>query len=67
MVTRYPRAMPQYVVGHQRRVGAIRQLLLHKSGLQLVGSGFEGVGIPECIHDGERAAKSILSALTKVI
>ena len=66
-VNRYPKGMPQYVVGHQRRIGGVRQSLLRKVGLQLAGNGFEGVGIPECVRDGERAAKSVLSALTKPI
>ena len=34
----------------------------HK-GLQLAGNGFEGVGIPDCVRAGERAAEELLTSL----
>lgn len=44
-VHRWPKAMAQYVVGHQARVARIRALT--PSGLHLVGNGYDGVGIPD--------------------
>ena len=44
-VHRWPKAMAQYVVGHQQRVARIRALT--PAGLHLVGNGFDGVGIPD--------------------
>jgi len=44
-VHRWPKAMAQYVVGHQQRVARIRALT--PDGLHLVGNGFDGVGIPD--------------------
>ena len=55
--------MPQYDVGHLQRVVDIRRRLADYKGLQLGGNGFEGVGIPDCVHAGERAAEALLSGL----
>lgn len=55
-VVRYPRAMPQYEVGHADRVAAIERELRGWVGLQLAGSGYYGVGIPDSIASGRRAA-----------
>jgi oxygen-dependent protoporphyrinogen oxidase len=53
-VHRWPKAMAQYVVGHQARVARIRALT--PAGLHLVGNGFDGVGIPDV---ATQAAKAI--------
>jgi oxygen-dependent protoporphyrinogen oxidase len=55
-VVRYPRAMPQYEVGHADRVAAIERELRGWVGLSLAGSGYYGVGIPDSIASGRRAA-----------
>lgn len=55
-VVRYPRAMPQYEVGHADRVAAIERELRGWAGLCLAGSGYYGVGIPDSIASGRRAA-----------
>jgi oxygen-dependent protoporphyrinogen oxidase len=59
-VARYERAMPQYHVGHVTRVARIADLMEGHPGLALAGNAYEGVGIPDCIHSGERAAERIL-------
>jgi oxygen-dependent protoporphyrinogen oxidase len=63
MVHRWPESMAQYDVGHLQRVGAIRRRLGDHNGLQLAGNGFEGVGIPDCVRAGERAAEELLASL----
>lgn len=44
-VHRWPKAMAQYVVGHQARVARIRALI--PPDLHLIGNGYDGVGIPD--------------------
>ncbi len=56
LVVRYPRAMPQYHVGHLDRVARIEALTARHSGLALAGNAYRGVGIPDAIHSGEAAA-----------
>jgi len=54
-VHRWPRSMPQYVVGHQARAARIEKRLSEHPGLHLVGNAYDGVGIPDCV----RLAKSV--------
>lgn len=56
--------MPQYTVGHLGRVAALRERMTHHQGLELAGSAYEGVGIPDCIHNGEQAAERLLDQVT---
>ncbi len=51
-VCRWPRAMPQYLVGHLERLAAIDERLTRWPGLFLTGAAYRGVGIPDCIRDG---------------
>jgi oxygen-dependent protoporphyrinogen oxidase len=62
-ITRHPRAMPQYNLGHLERVAAIRRNLAKYSRLYLAGIAYDGVGIPDCIHAAERTADSLIDAL----
>jgi len=45
LVARYPQAMPQYTVGHQRRLAAIETRAAAHPPLALLGNGFTGIGI----------------------
>jgi len=62
---RWKRAMPQYEMGHPARLARISQLLAHHPGLFLAGAAFHGVGIPDCIADGEQAASCAFDQLFK--
>ena len=62
-VVRWPRAMPQYAVGHLARLERIRSQLPASGRLQLAGNSFSGVGIPQCVREGEAAAERIVAAL----
>lgn len=59
-LARYPDAMPQYLVGHGRRVERIESLLGRHPGLALAGNAYGGVGLPDCVRSGEQAAERIL-------
>ncbi len=61
-VRRFPRAMPQYHIGHLDRVGRIEQLVSGYPGLSLTGNGYRGLGIPDCVHQAEDAAERMGSA-----
>ena len=60
-VSRYPKAMPQYHVGHLARVEAIEGCLRAHPGLELVGGAYRGVGISDCVRSGEEAAARLLA------
>jgi oxygen-dependent protoporphyrinogen oxidase len=59
-VFRWPRATPQYIVGHARRVGQIEQRLAALPGLFVTGSGYRGTGIPDCIADARLTAAALV-------
>lgn len=55
-VFRWPRATPQYHVGHLDTVRRIDERLAHLPGLFVCGSGYRGTGIPDCIADARASA-----------
>ncbi len=65
-VQRWPRGMPQYVLGHPGRLEKIDAALEGHPGLALAGAAYRGVGIPDCIRSGEQAAQSVAQALVSV-
>ncbi len=60
LVVRWDRAMPQYLVGHLDRLEAIEERLALHPGLYLAGAAYRGVGIPDCIASGWKAAELAL-------
>jgi len=60
-VHRWPASMAQHVIGHPRRLAAIRAAEARIPGLHLVGNGYEGVGVPDVIAQADAAAAAILS------
>lgn len=61
LIVRYPRAMPQYHIGHLDRVARIESLTRSHSGLALASNALRGVGIPDAIVSGEAAAEAVLA------
>jgi oxygen-dependent protoporphyrinogen oxidase len=61
-VHRWVRGMPQYVLGHQARVAKIKDLLLPWPALHICGAGLYGIGIPDCIREGNRVAVSLVQS-----
>ena len=62
-IYRWDRANAQHEVGHLARVSAIEGALARHQGLFVTGSGFRGVGIPDCIADGRATARSVVAWL----
>ncbi len=63
LITRLPRSMPQYHVGHLERIARIEAELRAHPGLFLAGAAYRGSGIPDCIHSAEEAAQAIFTQL----
>ena len=62
VITRWPRAMAQYTVGHSARIAEIRARAASVGGLHLAGNAYEGIGISDCIRTGRAAGKTIVAA-----
>lgn len=60
---RYPRAMPQYKIGHLEIVKWIESSLSMIPGLEVAGIAYRGVGIPDCVRSGELAAQRLIDSL----
>jgi protoporphyrinogen/coproporphyrinogen III oxidase len=58
-VHRFGAANPQYRTGHRERIAAVEAAL--PPGLALAGCAYHGLGIPDCIASGRRAAERILA------
>jgi oxygen-dependent protoporphyrinogen oxidase len=52
---------PHYTVGHLERVAAIERAL--PAGLYVTGASYRGLGVPDCIHQGQEAAMRALREL----
>lgn len=63
-IVRWKNAMPQYFVGHLERLKQIDRLVENLPSLQLCGAAYRGVGIPQCIRDGRRAANALLTGFS---
>ena len=63
-VHRWDKAMPQYTVGHLDRIDAIEQGLAPFHGIHLVGAGYRGVGIPDCVGQARATAERIAGLKT---
>lgn len=59
MVWRYPRALPQYNVGHARRVDEIKGLLRTLANLYLAGNYLAGRSIGDCVELASRVAEEV--------
>jgi oxygen-dependent protoporphyrinogen oxidase len=55
-VFRYPNAMPQYTLGHLARMAELDRAISSTKGIFLAGNAYQGVGIPDCIRSGQKAA-----------
>jgi oxygen-dependent protoporphyrinogen oxidase len=58
-VHRWPVGLPEYRVGHRRRVQEIRKGLDTHPTLSLAGNYLDGVGMPDCVRLGRKAASTM--------
>jgi oxygen-dependent protoporphyrinogen oxidase len=62
LVSRWRRAMAQYAVGHQERVGRIAERVAALPALRLAGNAYDGIGVSDCIRLGRLAARELAAA-----
>jgi oxygen-dependent protoporphyrinogen oxidase len=59
----WPRAIPQYEVGHGRIIEEIREIEQAHPGLQIGGNARDGISLSYCIEGGRRLAEATLTHL----
>lgn len=66
IVTRWKEDRPQYRVGHKQLIAdAKKELSEAFPNIELAGASYEGVGLPDCIDQGQAAADRVIERLTK--
>lgn len=63
MVQRWPRALPQYTVGHRARLALLDDELGGLPGLRLTGAAYRGGGVAGCVTQAQHTAQQVLSGL----
>jgi len=63
LVQRWPRAFPQYLPGHLRKIERAQAALRELPALEIAGALLGGIGIPAFVTSGERAATAFLDRL----
>ena len=66
-IYRWDKANAQHEVGHLDRMASIDRELESHPGLFITGSGFRGVGIPDCIADGRSTARQVSAWLASLV
>ena len=61
LVRRWPRAIPQYEIGHGRFVERAKEIEIALPGLRIGGNFLGGVSVPDCIRRGTEMAEEILA------
>jgi protoporphyrinogen/coproporphyrinogen III oxidase len=66
-VYRWRNGHPQYDVGHLDLLAEIDSLSAGHPGIQLAGSSYRGIGLPDCIHSGQLAAEALLTRVPTAV
>ena len=64
-VFRHEQAIPQYTVGHGKRLDALDRLLKTYPGLILTGNSYRGIGLNDCVAAAQRASDEALAHMKK--
>lgn len=64
-IIRWPKAIPQYVVGHLDRLARIDALRVKHPGLFLTGNAYRGIAMGDCVEQGEAVADGVARLLAK--
>jgi oxygen-dependent protoporphyrinogen oxidase len=59
-VYRWEHGVPHYLPGHLGRIRQAEEGLQSWPGVVLTGASYRGIGVPDCIRQGEEAARAVL-------
>lgn len=64
VISRWNHSMPQYTVGHKQRLETIKKHMdTELPGVFIAGASYEGIGVPDCVDQGEAAVQNVLQFL----
>jgi oxygen-dependent protoporphyrinogen oxidase len=64
-VQRWPEGMPQYKVGHGPWVESVDRAMSAEPGLFLAGASYRGIGVPDCVRQGQETAQRMASLVSQ--
>lgn len=65
IIRRWKQSMTQYVVGHKQRIDELKdQMQKHLPGVYVAGGSYEGIGVPDCIDQGEAVVAKLKDKLS---
>lgn len=62
-IFRHPQAIPQYTVGHAKRLSALKELTAAHPGLFLTGNSYRGIGLNDCAAAANLTAAEVVAHL----
>ncbi|HBH62431.1 MAG TPA: protoporphyrinogen oxidase [Nitrospiraceae bacterium] len=62
-IYRWDKAIPQYVLGHEKILETINERLTNYPGLYLTGNSYRGIGINDCIENAYTLTDQILAGI----
>lgn len=62
-IFRHQQAIPQYTVGHGKRLATLDEYLQQHPGLVLTGNSYRGIGLNDCVAAAQRASDEVLAQL----
>jgi oxygen-dependent protoporphyrinogen oxidase len=65
LVLRHRLGIPQYTIGHPRRVARIEERLTYHPGLWVCGSSYRGVSVNLCVEEAQSVAEAALEHVTR--
>lgn len=64
VVSRWKQSMPQYTVGHEKRLDKMRNIIREEfPQVKLAGSSYKGISVPDCVTQGKRAAQELVQEM----
>lgn len=62
-IFRHPRGIPQYTIGHPRRMAIIEGRLAAHPGLHVCGNSYRGISVNACVAEAPLIAESVIAGL----
>lgn len=59
-IYRHEKGIPQYLLGHEKRLETISEIISKHKGLYLTGNSYRGIGVNDCIENSYRLAEAII-------
>lgn len=64
-VFRHQQAIPQYTVGHGRKLTALYEALGNHPGFYLTGNAYKGIGLNDCVNAANLIARQVMEDLNR--